>query len=198
MTERWPRVPLGEVFALAREAHAVDRSSSYPNVGIYSFGRGVLRKPPIEGRATSANTLYQIHPGQFIYSRLFAFEGAYGIVPENCDGCFVSNEFPTFNCDRKRIIPEYLGWMFRYPAIWKDIAARSIGIGHRRQRVHPEQLLEHVISLPPVSEQERIVARIEGVAVRLREAQALRDREQEENSFLAHSIQSQQVPHERR
>lgn len=88
--------------------------------------------------------------------------------------------------------------MFRYPAIWKDIAARSIGIGHRRQRVHPEQLLEHVISLPPVSEQERIVARIEGVAVRLREAQALRDREQEENSFLAHSIQSQQVPHERR
>lgn len=180
MTERWPRVRLGEVLALAREAHAVDRSRSYPNVGIYSFGRGVFQKPAIEGRTTSANTLYRIYSGQFIYSRLFAFEGAYGIVPESCDGSFVSNEFPTFGCDRRHVIPQYLGWMFRHPAIWKEVAARSTGIGHRRQRVHPEELLEHVISLPPLSEQERIVARIEGVAARLRDAQSLRDRQRED------------------
>jgi type I restriction enzyme, S subunit len=175
-----PRVPLGEILVLAREPHSVDRSRSYPNVGIYSFGRGVFQKPPIDGRATSADTLYRIHSGQFIYSRLFAFEGAYGIVPEDCDGFFVSNEFPTFNCDRKRVIPEYLGLLFRHVATWRDISARSTGIGHRRQRVHPEQLLKHVISLPPLTEQERTVTRIDGVEARLRDAQMLRDRQKED------------------
>jgi type I restriction enzyme S subunit len=147
---------------------------------MYSFGRGVFQKPPIDGSITSADTLYRIHSGQFIYSRLFAFEGGYGIVPANCEGFFVSNEFPTFDCDSERVIPEYLGWMFRYPATWRDIAARSTGIGHRRQRVHPEQLLEQIISLPPLAEQGRIVARIEGVATRLRSAQTLRDGQKED------------------
>lgn len=48
---------LGDVMFLAREAHAVDPSRTYPNVGILSFGRGVFQKQPIDGNATSATTL---------------------------------------------------------------------------------------------------------------------------------------------
>ncbi|MGX1102566.1 MULTISPECIES: hypothetical protein [Bradyrhizobium] len=174
------KVPLGEILTLAREPYAVDPSRAYPNVGIYSFGRGVFSKPPIEGRSTSADTLYRIHAGQFIYSRLFAFEGAYGVVPESCDEHFVSNEFPTFDCDRRRVFPEYLAWMFRHPAIWKDIAATSTGIGHRRQRVHPQQLLEHTISLPPLVEQQRILDRIQGAATQIGDALHLRERQRDD------------------
>jgi type I restriction enzyme, S subunit len=180
----WPSVPLGDVISVAPDPRTVDRSRRYPNIGIFSFGRGVFQKQPIEGSTTSASTLYRIRSGQFVYSRLFAFEGAYGIVPENCDGFFVSNEFPTFDLDHSRVFSGYLEWLFKLPATWKEIAARSTGLGNRRQRVHPEQLLPHMIPLPPIHEQERIVARIDGVAARVREAQALRTQQHDRAKLL--------------
>ena len=44
-------------------------------------------------------SLRRVKEGQFIYSRLFAFEGAYGMVTKEFDGAFVSQEYPTFKCD---------------------------------------------------------------------------------------------------
>ena len=93
---------------------------------------------------------------QFIYSRLFAFEGAYGRVPECFDGWFVSNEYPTFECDSARVTPGFLFAYFKAPSVWSKVAAGSKGLGHRRQRVQPEQLLAHRLMLPPMEWQSRI------------------------------------------
>jgi type I restriction enzyme S subunit len=118
-------VPLGDVMTPAVDPHRVDPESAYQNIGIYSFGRGIFLKPPIVGSASSASTLYRVQAGQFIYSRLFAFEGAYGIVPAEADGAFVSNEFPAFDIDQQRADPGYLGWFFRAPAVWRALAERA-------------------------------------------------------------------------
>ena len=64
-------------------------AAEYPNLGIYSFGRGLFAKPSISGATTSAPKLFRVRSGQFIYSRLFAFEGAFGVVPEHMDGWYV-------------------------------------------------------------------------------------------------------------
>ena len=37
---------------------------------------------------------------QFVYSKLFAWEGALAVVDSEFDGLFVSQEFPTFTIDR--------------------------------------------------------------------------------------------------
>lgn len=95
----WRRCRLSEVITPVSDPVAVEVDKQYPNVGILSFGRGVFEKPPIDGSRTSAKTLYRITAGQFIYSRLFAFEGAYAAVPPEFDGWYVSNEFPTFDVD---------------------------------------------------------------------------------------------------
>lgn len=171
----WAMVPLGEVMRPALDPHKVDVSRSYPNLGIYGFGRGVFTKPPIEGTNTSASTLYRVRAGQFIYSRLFAFEGAYSIVPSECDGCFVSNEFPTFDCDQRRLDAAFLSWLFKRPTLWRAIAERSTGMGDRRQRIHPEQVLAEEVPLPPLDEQRRIVARIDALAAKIAEARGLRE-----------------------
>ena len=72
----WRRVRLGSVMQQAADPVTVTPDRSYRNVGILSFGRGLFEKPEIDGRTTSAKTLFRIRGGQFIYSRLFAFEGA--------------------------------------------------------------------------------------------------------------------------
>ena len=87
------------IMTSVHDSIAVDPGVTYPNVGLLSFGRGLFGKPPIDGARTSATTLYRIRAGQFIDSRLFAFEGAYAVVDEHFDGSFVSSEFPTFELD---------------------------------------------------------------------------------------------------
>jgi type I restriction enzyme S subunit len=152
----WRRVRLEEVVTQVTDERAVDTGATYPNLGIYSYARGLFAKPPIEGLATSAAKLNRVRTGQFIYSRLFAFEGAYAIVEPEFNGCFVSNEYPTFECDRSSATPEFLAAYFRAPAVWAQVAAGSKGLGDRRQRVQPGQLLSHELYLPPLAWQERI------------------------------------------
>jgi type I restriction enzyme S subunit len=138
----------------------VREDQNYPNVGIYSYARGLFEKPPISGMATSATTLRRLKAGNFIYSRLFAFEGAYGLVDPELDGHYVSNEYPSFEIDATRLLPGFLKAYFRLPSVWMQIAQGSKGVGFRRQRVQPEQVLKHRIPLPPRTEQQAIVARL--------------------------------------
>ena len=152
----WRQVKLKEILTAAAEPHDVDPETSYPNLGIYSFARGTFAKPPIDGALTSAKTLYRVRKGQFIYSRLFAFEGAYTIVPAELDGRFVSNEFPSFDIAEDAATPEFLAAFFMNPLTWIDLQAGSLGLGSRRQRVNQKHLLEYTIWLPPLPWQHQI------------------------------------------
>ena len=152
----WKEVKLEEILTSAAEPCDVDPETSYPNLGIYSFARGAFAKPPIDGASTSAKTLYRVRRGQFIYSRLFAFEGAYTIVPAELDGRFVSNEFPSFSIAEEAATPEFLAAFFMNPLTWADLQAGSLGLGSRRQRVNQKHLLEHMVWLPPLPWQRRI------------------------------------------
>ncbi len=152
----WHEVAIGDVVKQVQDIVKVDVTGSYPNFGIYSFGRGLFPKPPVEGIATSASVLYRVRNGQFIYSRLFAFEGSYGMVTNEYDGCFVSGEYPTFECDPEHINANFLNAYFKAPSIWATVAMGSKGLGDRRQRVQPTQVLLHRLMLPPLEWQQRI------------------------------------------
>jgi type I restriction enzyme S subunit len=111
--------------------------------------------------------LFRVRADQFIYSRLFAFEGAYALVPKEFDGAFVSNEFPTFECKPERLLPGFIGWYFSRPAVWARLAEGGQGMGDRRKRVHPERILEHRIRLPDISVQRQLLKKLDGVAARI-------------------------------
>ena len=177
----WEQVALGAVISAATDPVKVEPVTEYPNVGVFSFARGLFEKPPIDGSNTSAGTLYRIRSGQFIYSRLFAFEGAYASVPDRFDGHYVSNEFPAFDVDPERADVGFLTAYFSAPDVWERVAMGSKGLGVRRQRVQQEQLLNHILWLPPLEEQRRIGR----VAGRLAEIGRLRGRA----SVLADAIE---------
>jgi type I restriction enzyme S subunit len=170
---KWPLVPLGELVTQDTEATQVSADQEYPNLGIYSFGRGLFEKPPISGTTTSAKHLYRVKAGQFIYSRLFAFEGAYGLVSDDLDGRYVSNEYPHFDCNPDRVLPGFLATYFRASSTWEKAATLTTGMGDRRRRIKPEQLVKMEIPLPPLPEQQKIVEWIDAVATRIEEAKGL-------------------------
>ena len=171
---KWPLVPLGELITKSEERVMVEADQDYPNFGIYNRGRGLFEKPSISGATSSATSLYRARANQFVYSRLFAFEGAYGWVPNRFDGYFVSNEFPLFECDGAKLLPEFLGWYFRNPATWTDLANLTTGMGSRRQRLKPEEFLRHGIRLPSLATQARIVDDLSRMASKITESQECR------------------------
>lgn len=154
----WRRVPLGSVMSPAVDRVPVEPGSSYPNVGIYSFGRGLFAKPDIDGSTTSAKMVNRIRAGQFIYSRLFAFEGAYANVPEEFDEFFVSNEFPAFDPDPEHLDARWLANYIRSPARWTELRGASKGLGVRRQRIPVEAVLAYEVWLPPIEQQRAVIA----------------------------------------
>ncbi len=153
----WREISLASVMKPATNPIKVEPSDSYPNLGIYSFGRGLFVKPNIDGDATSARTLNRVRSGQFIYSRLFAFEGAYGFVPPEFDGYFVSNEFPTFDTDPEQLEAQWLATYLHSPARWLELASSSKGLGVRRQRVPIKSVLSYKVWLPPIEQQRAMV-----------------------------------------
>jgi type I restriction enzyme, S subunit len=175
----WTRKALGELMTLNQDPVKVCKTEAYANLGLYSFGRGPFVKPPIDGRRTSASTLYRVRADQFVYSRLFAFEGAFAVVPHAMDGWYVSNEYPTFDVDPKSAVAEFVRLAIARQQVWTELAARTIGMGHRRQRLQPDALLSYEIDVPPVDEQRAIVAAValadEAVASALGEISATSD-----------------------
>ena len=165
---RWPTVALGEVLSLALAPERVEPERSYPALGVYGFGRGVITdKLPVRGSHIAAPVLFKVKVGQFIYSKLKAFEGAFAVVPDEADGRFVTNEFPTFDCHAERLDNGYLAWLFRLPATWAKLSEESTGIGARRERVHPEQVLRFRCMLPPLPIQRSIARCLDSVAKRI-------------------------------
>jgi type I restriction enzyme S subunit len=159
----WRIARLGSVMQLADSPVTVEPDGSYPNVGIYSFGRGLFKKPDIDGSLTSATTLYRIKTGQFIYSRLFAFEGAYACVSSEFDGHYVSNEFPTFETDPEQLDARWLASFLRSPERWAELRGRSKGLGVRRQRVPVDAVLNYEVWLPPMTTQRTMIAAIDDI-----------------------------------
>lgn len=160
----WRRERLDAVMQASADRVEVHFDGSYPNVGIYSFGRGLFAKPPIQGDSSSAKALNRIHAGQFIYSRLFAFEGAYAVVGREFDGCYVSTEFPAFDVDPTQLDARWLAVYLRSPDRWMELASKSKGLGVRRQRVSVESVLSYEVWLPPIEEQQAIVRVVGDIA----------------------------------
>ncbi len=168
----WRNVALGSVMQPSMDVVRVSGDGSYRNLGIRSFGRGLFGKPDIEGGATSATSLTRVHAGQFIYSRLFAFEGAYAFVAPEFDGYFVSNEFPTFDTDPEQLDARWLATLLRSPDRWAELATSSKGLGVRRQRVPVASVLAYELWLPPIEQQREMVDTV----MRLHTAETTRDR----------------------
>jgi type I restriction enzyme S subunit len=152
----WRYETLSTVVRLDLDPVPVSPSEQYPNLGIYSYARGVFAKGPLSGLGIAAQTLYRVRSGQFIYLKLKAFEGAFGYVPPELDGRFVSNEYPTFTPRPEFCRSEWLFAYFKRCQVWTQLATGSKGIGARRERVRPEILLSQRIWVPPLTDQHRI------------------------------------------
>jgi type I restriction enzyme S subunit len=176
MNREWPIVRLGEVLKATERGESVDPTKTYRLLGVRLDGFGPFLRETVTGVQTSASKLFRVAKGDFIYSRLFACRGAFGVVSKELDGCFVSGEFPTFVPVSEKIDVNYLKYWFHIPTVIASVDADCTGSTPlTRNRFKENFFLALEIPLPPISEQRRIVRRIEEMESKLKEARRLRE-----------------------
>ncbi len=112
----WPKVRLGDVLTHVERQQQVDASKEYHLLGIRLEGQGPFLRETVMGTQTSAGSLFRVPTADFIYSRLFACRGAFGVITDEFDGCYVSGEFPTFVPVSGMVDVEFLKYWFRPPS----------------------------------------------------------------------------------
>jgi type I restriction enzyme S subunit len=191
---------LGEVLTPTVRVENVDASKEYRLLGIRLDGQGPFLRETVMGTQTSATKLFRVSENDFIYSRLFACRGAFGVISKELDGCFVSSEFPAFVPVSGKIDVEYLKYWFRLPSVIATVDADCSGSTPlTRNRFKENFFLALEIPLPPLAEQRRVVARIEALAAQIHEARTLRHQAAEEaeallRSILTHDEQAKPTP----
>ena len=148
--------PMHELVSLRELNVTVSPLESYSFAGVYSFGRGVFKQHSLQGTEFSYNKLTRLSAGNFVYPKLMAWEGALGTVPDECDGLVVSPEFPVFDVNEDKVLPETLDVYFRTPSVWSLLSGISTGTNIRRRRLHPSNFLQFEIPLPDMKTQQKL------------------------------------------
>ena len=183
MSAAWPTVRLGELLRRSEEILVPMPEREYREITVRLWGRGVIERGRVDGARLVGSRRYCARSGQFIISRIDARNGAVGIVPDALDGAVVTNDFPLYDVHTDRFSSSYLKWLSRTRGFIELCRRASEGTTNR-VRLNEDRFLAIHISLPSLAEQQKIVARIEEVAVEVHEASGLRRRALEETSAL--------------
>ena len=189
----WRWVRLGEV--AVRDTVTINPSSEpsrlFNYVGLEHISNGQWEEPPenlVQGlEIKSACIIFK--PGQVLYSKLRPYLNK--VVICSRDG-IASTEFIPLSVVSALINPAYLAWYLRSPEFVSY--ANSHTTGSRQPRVKKEAFWSALIPLPPLSEQHRIVARIEELFDRIREARRLREEAQKDAETLLQSAMAEVFP----
>lgn len=156
------QVNLGALASEVVDPIKVQPHGSYVSLGVKWNGAGVLTREPRSGADIKATTLYGVRPGQLVYNRMFVVEGSFALIPPECDGAVVSNEFPVFDIDTSVVEPE---WLLHYlcdpytlARIEAEVTGTERGTMKSRRRWKQDQFAKFDVELPALEQQREIVS----------------------------------------
>jgi len=136
----------------------------YEILGVRLNGQGVFHRETKEGAKISTTLLNQVKSGDFIYSRLFAWQGAFGIIDKEFDNYYVSNEFPIFTPINGNINIKYLYYFFQLKPILAEVERKCEGSTKQtRNRYKEKFFLNYSIDLPDIKVQNQIVEKLDKI-----------------------------------
>lgn len=170
---KWPKISLGEVFSYRNEFTQINDFEKYKRCRVQLHARGIVLRDVVSGAEIKTKKQQRCKSGDFLVAEIDAKVGGFGIVPEELESAIVSSHYFLFRIDETQLDKRFLGYYIRTPFFRDQVAAQG---STNYAAIRPKDVLEYTIPLPPLSEQKRIVARIEEVSVKIGEARELRQK----------------------
>lgn len=169
---KWPKVTLADIAPIVRRPVEIRHDHAYPELGIRSFGRGTFHKPALPGAEVGTKRLFRIEPGDLVFSNVFAWEGAIAVASDADSGRFGSHRFITCVVDGYRANPVYLKlYLTASPEGRAQVRQASPGGAGRNRTLGVEKMGGIQVPLPPLSEQQALIAHLDTLAQKTREVE---------------------------
>jgi type I restriction enzyme S subunit len=181
----WPKVRLGEVLTYRKEFVTIDDLSTYKRPRVQLHAKGIVQRDEVQGVEIKTKRQQVCQSGDFLVAEIDAKVGGFGIVPPGLAGAIVSSHYFLYSVLDNKLDRRFLDYFIRTPAFRDQVEAQG---STNYAAIRPAYVFEYEIPLPPLSEQRRIVARIEELSTRTEEAKALRRQTAEEAEALHLSV----------
>jgi len=188
MKTEWPKVKLTEVLRNRKEFVTIDDLTTYKRPRVQLHAKGIVLRDEVPGALIKTKKQQVCQSGELLVAEIDAKVGGFGIVPEFLDRTIVSSHYFLFSIDESKLNRRYLDFFIRTPAFFDQIKAQG---STNYAAIRPSEVLDYEIPLPPLTEQRRIVARIEELAAQINEARTFQKQaEIEEQRMLASAFVS--------
>ena len=134
----------------------VDDNKTYKRLTIRMHAKGVTERDTLAGVKIGTKRQYVVSAGQLVISKIDARQGAFGIVPPDCDGAITTADFLSFNIDRHIILPEVLNELLQSKPISELFQKSSQGATNRK-RFNEKVFLSQIIDVPNQNEQKSMI-----------------------------------------
>lgn len=163
----WPLVPLGETVVHRKEFVQIDDLATYKRCRVQLHAQGVVLRDEVAGAMVKTKSQQVCRANEFLVAEIDAKMGGFGLVPQDLDGAIVSSHYFLFSPKQDRLDPSFLGYFCRTPAFQEQVSPRGTT---NYAAIRPGHVLGYQIPLPPLEEQQRIVARVDSLAAKIDEA----------------------------
>lgn len=155
----YPGVALSDLLTFSPEKTVLHDGVCYSRITVRLGGKGIVLRDRVLGEKIGTKRQYVVHSGQLVVSKIDGKSGAVAVVPDEFEGAIVTSDFPVFNIDASKVLPDYLVLILCHPSVLRHLAATTSGSTGRRRLSVPRFLALH-IALPPLSKQEQMLTRI--------------------------------------
>jgi type I restriction enzyme S subunit len=181
----WPKVRLGEILTERREtpdSNDLD-SGRVKIVEKISFGTGQTQ---LRSNGSTKTGMILVHPGDLLVSGINATKGAIAIYDESAsEPAAATIHYGAYIPNRENVDIHFLWWMLR-SRFFQELLLEYVPGGIKTE-LKAKRLLPIPVPLPPLSEQRRIVMRIEELTAQIQEAHTI---QQEEAILIKNAMES--------
>lgn len=154
-TSNFQFAKLGDILTQVKRVENLTPNVEYKLLGVKSYGLGAFHREVKKGSEIKAKYLWELKEGDFVYSRLGASSGSFGLITKEFDNYFVSNEFPAFTIDKNKVNPQFLNLVLSSKRFYERI--KDFNTGSALKRFHEDKFLNLEIPLPSLKEQSELV-----------------------------------------
>ena len=145
--------PMSEVAPLERRKVEIDVNAEYPELGVRCFGNGTFHKPVLNGMEVGTKKLYQMVPGDLVFSNVFSWEGAIAVVKQEDEGRVASHRFITCLPESGVVTADFLCFYFLTTEGLEKIQAASPGGAGRNRTLGLKKLEKIEVPVPDYNKQ---------------------------------------------
>ncbi|MDA0381167.1 restriction endonuclease subunit S [Vibrio owensii] len=145
--------PMSKVAPLERRKVEIDVNAEYPELGVRCFGNGTFHKPILNGMDVGTKKLYQMVPGDLVFSNVFAWEGAIAVVKKEDEGRVGSHRFITCLPKSGVVTADFLCFYFLTTEGLEKIQAASPGGAGRNRTLGLKKLENIEVPVPDYDKQ---------------------------------------------